>query len=39
MTTTEPGLAAFALTAKPEKYLNLRGVTSDDDNVKNLSHF
>jgi len=36
MTTTEPGLAAFALTAKPEKYLNLRGVTSD---VKNLSHF
>jgi len=30
MTATEPGLAAFALTAKTEKYLNLRGVTSDD---------
>jgi len=30
MTTTEPGLAAFALTANTEKYLNLRGVTSDD---------
>jgi len=30
MTTTEPGLAAFALTAKTDKYLNLHGVTADD---------
>jgi len=30
MTTSEPGLAAFALTAKTDQYLNLRGVTSDN---------